>query len=130
MAEEKGNGEMMGYVPIVFEGRRQFPFIMLERSTMPMLPWGAQARGQGKCRDTLKAQLLLAPGEPSHAIALSRRGLATGFSAQQWPMTALQDVMGYVVVGLAGGQIHPRLIQLLHAIAKAFFHSLASDVGV
>lgn len=109
VAEEKGNGGLMGYVPIVFEGRRQFPLTMLERSTMALLPWGAQARGQGKCHDTLKAQLPLAPSEPSHATALSRRGLATGFSAQRWPTTALQDAMGYVVVGLAGGQIHPRL---------------------
>lgn len=48
-------------------------------------------------------QLPLASNEPSHATAPSRRGLATVFSAQQWP------VMGCVVVGLFGGKIHSRL---------------------
>lgn len=70
MTEKKGNGGMMGYVLNVFEGRMQIPFTMSERSTMPLLLWGVQARGQGKCPDTLKAQLPLASNEPSHAAAL------------------------------------------------------------
>lgn len=48
-------------------------------------------------------QLPLASSEPSHATAPSRRGLATVFSAQQWPVT------GCVVVGLSGGKKHSGL---------------------
>lgn len=119
MVEEKANGWMMGCVPNVFEGRMQIPLTMRERSTVPLLPWGVQARGQGKCYDTLKAQLPLAPNEPSHATAPSRRGLAMDFSAQRWPMIALQDVMGYVVVGLAGGEVHPKLCLACHRIIES-----------
>lgn len=112
VAEEKGNGGMMGGVPNVFEGRMQIPLTLLERSTVPLLPWGVQVRGQAKCCDTLKAQLSLDPKEPLHATAPSSRGLVTDFSAQWWPMIALQDVMGCVVVVSAGWEIHPRLSSL------------------
>lgn len=73
----------MGCVPNIFEGRMQIPLAMLVRSTMPLIPWAVQARGQGKCCGTLKAQLPLAPNGPSHATAPSRRALVTNFSAQR-----------------------------------------------
>lgn len=91
-----------GFVPSFFEGVTETPLTMLEKDTghsvLPAMKTAHWRAGKAPGH----TQLPLVSNEPSHATALSRRGLATVFSAQQC-------LAGCVVVGLSGGKMHSNL---------------------